>query len=247
MAIAIREDQTRAGGFAFIDLGRKLVRDPLKLSFRRLDTDPRHLGRDGWQSEIAWLEPDEVDQSGATTVVRVGPAIVDRIDELVPIEIFAQGEPSLGKVTWPQLTRSPGGFADLRIKAMTKPAGDPKKVHRSPLAGNESTSVPPGPAATPAVDPAGVQAVAEAASLERWQAIKGTADRVELHRFLAEFGATRTAKQARIRLAELATPIEPAPKRRRSPLPVLAGAAVLALLAIGVLAIAISNAGREFA
>src|SRR5258707_12252140 len=99
MAIAIREDQTRAGGFAFIDLGRKLVRDPLKLSFRRLDTDPRHLGRDGWQSEIAWLEPDEVDQSGGTTVVRVGPAIVDRSGELGPREVVAQGGPSRRKRT----------------------------------------------------------------------------------------------------------------------------------------------------
>src|SRR6266478_3902488 len=139
MAITIREDESEAGGFAFIDLGRKLARDPLKLSLRRLDADPRHLGRDGWQGEIAWLAPDKIDQSGPTTVVRVGPAVVDRIDELVPIEISAEGEPPLGKVSWPQLTRSPGGLADLRLKATAQPADDVDSGHLPSSTSDEKT------------------------------------------------------------------------------------------------------------
>jgi hypothetical protein len=109
--VSVSEDDSRHGGFALIDLGRKIPRSSIMLSFRRLNAEPRYLGQDGWQPELCWLEPDHVDQSGPSTIVRVGPRVVDQILELDPIEITIRGEHNaLGIVHWPALTPSPRGL-----------------------------------------------------------------------------------------------------------------------------------------
>ncbi len=107
MTIRITEDEDESGGYAFIDLGRPLA-SPL-LSFRRQDTEPRHLGTEGWQPEVAWLAPLAVTERDGRAVARFGPSVVDRIEELVPIEIVAQDGTSFGVVAWPFIPPAPSG------------------------------------------------------------------------------------------------------------------------------------------
>jgi hypothetical protein len=106
MTIRITEDEDEPGGHAYVDLGRPL-RSPL-LSFRRQDTEPRHLGADGWQPEVAWLTPLSVTERDGRAVARFGPSVIDRIEELVPIEIVAQDGTSFGVVAWPFIAPAPG-------------------------------------------------------------------------------------------------------------------------------------------
>jgi hypothetical protein len=114
--------QANYRGFALIDLGRDVGQGAIRLSFQRQGADPRHLGREGWQPEIAWHAADRVTSNAPNTIVRVGPAVVDRIDEHVPIEIVVEGEGSLGIVDWPQLAKSRRGLAELRAGSTPKVA-----------------------------------------------------------------------------------------------------------------------------
>ncbi len=117
MSLRVTEDEAARGGFAFLDLGRKIARAPLKLSIRRLDVEPRHLGLESWQPEIAWIDPESVDNAGATTIVRIGPVIIDKIEEFVPVEIFVQGDGRIGQMAWPFVTPSPQSLTGIRIQS----------------------------------------------------------------------------------------------------------------------------------
>ena len=92
MTITVREDEDASGGYAFLDLGKKFDRSEPRLSIRRLNAEPRHLGLEGWQFEPAWLEPEASINNGGATVLRLGPQIIDQIEELVRIEISVEGE-----------------------------------------------------------------------------------------------------------------------------------------------------------
>jgi WD40 repeat protein len=128
----LRVTQANYRGFALIDLGRTLAQDPIRLSFQRQDAEPRHLGMKGWQAQIAWHATDRLASNGSSTVVRVGPAVVDRIDEFAPVEIVIEGEGSLGTVDWPQLTKSRKWFADLcAAPAPNLAAGETPQAGRS--------------------------------------------------------------------------------------------------------------------
>lgn len=114
MRLRVHEDRSEVGGYAFVDLGQKVLQTSLRIMFHRTDGDRRSLGLDGWQAEGAWITPLLIDNDGETTVVRIGPNVVDRIDEYVPIEIVLEGRGVLGEILWPSLTRSPGA-TDVRI------------------------------------------------------------------------------------------------------------------------------------
>ncbi|WP_342110912.1 hypothetical protein [Methylobacterium sp. SI9] len=103
MALRVWEDNESIG-FARIDLGRR-VPTPVRLSFQRVEDEPRHLGKEGWQPEIAWLEVHEVETNGETSIARVGPMVVSRIGEFERIEIVADGIGELGTVSWPEMAR----------------------------------------------------------------------------------------------------------------------------------------------
>ncbi|MDO9428513.1 MAG: hypothetical protein Q7T93_16975 [Methylobacterium sp.] len=146
MTLRITEDDDESGGHAFIDLGRRATA-PL-LSFRRQDAEPRHLGTDGWQPEVAWLAPLSMVERDGRTVARFGPAVVDRIEELVPIEIVAQDGTSFGVVSWPFITPAPAGHGLLA--AMPAPA--PSLTQTIPL--GTPVAVPtPDEAAPPEPEP----------------------------------------------------------------------------------------------
>jgi hypothetical protein len=146
MPITVREDQTEAGGFALVDLGQTVDADPIRLSFRRQDAEPRDLGAEGWQPEAAWHTAEPIGGGGPTTVVRIGPTIVDWIDELVPVEIAVEGVGLLGTVVWPQLTRSPRPLTDTRIRmARTAPPAVPPPPKPPPR--TTEPVVPPAPPA----------------------------------------------------------------------------------------------------
>jgi F-type H+-transporting ATPase subunit c len=105
MPLTITEEEI--AGFATLDLGREISGDSLRLSFRRRDLEPRHLGSGGWQAEAAWLEIHDIVQRAPTTVARIGPEVVSRIDELEQIEIVCDEVGSLGVVWWPAMARPP--------------------------------------------------------------------------------------------------------------------------------------------
>ncbi|KZC01933.1 hypothetical protein [Methylobacterium radiotolerans] len=158
MTIRITEDEDESGGYAFINLGRPLA-SPL-LSFRRQDTEPRHLGAEGWQPEVAWLAPLAVTERDGRAVARFGPNVVDRIEELVPIEIVAQDGTSFGVVAWPFIPPAPSGGGILAglpaaVPTLTRDGTGGPAVPVVPLP--EPEPAPPqdaAPAAPPAPEPA---------------------------------------------------------------------------------------------
>ncbi|UHC17829.1 hypothetical protein LRS73_08180 [Methylobacterium currus] len=154
MTIQITEDETEAGGYALIDLGRPL-RTPL-LSFRRQDVEPRHLGAEGWQPEVAWLAPLSVTERDGRAVARFGPNVVDCIEELVPIEIVAQDGTSFGIVSWPFITPAPAGRGLLAAAPAPAPAPVEVAIPAQPPA---EAPAPPAPEPESEPEPAPTRAV----------------------------------------------------------------------------------------
>jgi hypothetical protein len=110
MPITVTEDDSERGGYALVDLGA-LAASPLpRLSIRRQDAEPRQLGLDGWQPDVAWLTPLSAESVGGRTVVRFGPAVVDRIPDEIGVEIVEEGGQSFGIVRWPYITPAPNGL-----------------------------------------------------------------------------------------------------------------------------------------
>jgi len=152
MSLRVTEDETARGGYAFVDLGRRVSRDPLKLSIRRLDVEPRHLGLEAWQPEIAWIEPVSIDNAGATTVVRVGPVIVDKIEEFVPVEIYVQQEGRIGQITWPFVTPSPQSLTGIKVQT-DDPAANANELLQAVEKAVETPPPPPPPPPKPEPTP----------------------------------------------------------------------------------------------
>lgn len=126
MPITVTEDETESGGFALVDLGTLVSSPEPNVSFRRQDAEPRNLGPDGWQSEVAWLAPLSSETSAGRTVLRFGPAVVDRIEELVPVEIVGQDSRSFGIVSWPYVTPAPAtGGVLIETRATPAPPVEP--------------------------------------------------------------------------------------------------------------------------
>lgn len=117
MTIKVFEDDDAAGGFAFLHLGYMLSHAQARLSIRRLNAEPRHLGLDGWQFEPAWLSPESCHESAGETVLRLGPQIVDHIEELVRVEIGIEGKGVIGQVNWPDITPSAQSITDINLYA----------------------------------------------------------------------------------------------------------------------------------
>ncbi|WP_204321959.1 hypothetical protein, partial [Streptococcus pneumoniae] len=63
------------------------------------------------------IDSGSIDNTGATTVVRIGPVIIDKIEEFVPVEIFVQGDGRIGQMTWPFVTPSPQSLTGIRIQS----------------------------------------------------------------------------------------------------------------------------------
>jgi hypothetical protein len=115
MTIMVTEDIDAPGGFAFADLGRRIEAAPIALSIRRRLVEPRQLGTEGWQTDVVWLAPESVDHSSGSTVLRLGPSIVDWIEELVDVEISIRGEGVVGSLSWPSITPSARSLTGVRL------------------------------------------------------------------------------------------------------------------------------------
>ncbi|MFC6739345.1 hypothetical protein [Methylobacterium tardum] len=166
MTIRITEDEDESGGYAFIDLGRPLA-SPL-LSFRRQDTEPRHLGAEGWQPEVAWLAPLAVTERDGRAVARFGPNVADRIEELVPIEIVAQDGTSFGVVAWPTISPAPSGGGILAGLPAAAPTLTRDGIGGPSVAATEAVPLPePEPAPPQDAAPAAPPAPAPAARKSR--------------------------------------------------------------------------------
>ena len=120
--LTIEEDTAAPPGHARLRLeGIGQLADP-RFRLRRLDAEPQHLGPQDWQNSPALLEPDAaLDEVGAV-VLKVGPAVVDRMAADAPIELEL---PALGLTLrhyWPDIAPSPGA-ADLTLVRSTRSAG----------------------------------------------------------------------------------------------------------------------------
>ena len=155
MPLNVKEDETSPPGNALVDLG-VTVPKPARLSIRRVENEPHHLGRGGWQPEVAWLDLPTIQCSATSTIVRAGPSIVGRIDELELIEIVLEGGRSLGTCRWPAMARPPIDFDDLgpamavrrkRLQEMqTVPEPPPKAPEPVPVVPPELMPAQPTPA-----------------------------------------------------------------------------------------------------
>lgn len=163
MAIRVFEDDQTEPGYAWIDLGRRIDSAAPRLSLRRTDADPRHLGLDRWQSEIAWLAVEQTRQTTSATQVMIGPVAVDVIDELVPIEIHVEDVGLLGTLGWPQLTPSP--WKDGPRVVMERGGAKGKKGETGGVTGT-GQSPPPKPPEPPGPTETGTQKVVEEPKVE---------------------------------------------------------------------------------
>jgi hypothetical protein len=150
MSLSVTEEET--AGYATIDLGREIAGESLRLSFRRRDLEPRHLGSGGWQPEATWLEIHNIVQRTPTTVVRLGLSVVSRIDELEQIEIVCDGVGSLGMVWWPAMARPPVDLesgANIWFEAPSSPI-ETRRASQTTLI---SSPLPPVPTRPPTPRP----------------------------------------------------------------------------------------------
>ncbi|MBB6309772.1 tetratricopeptide repeat protein [Xanthobacter tagetidis] len=134
MAVRVLEDFDTGPGHAVIDLGRPIV-GGVRLAFRRLDAEPRDLGAEGWQSGVHWFETQAVSAGGSW--VRVGPEVVNRIAELVPVEIRSADDGVIGTIAWPSILHSvaevlPDGFRRPRFAAPDRPEALPLTREAAP-------------------------------------------------------------------------------------------------------------------
>jgi hypothetical protein len=158
MTIKVREDEYEGGGYAYLDLDRRVHAASPRISIRRLNAEPRHLGSDGWQFDPVWLTPLSCDNSGDTTTLYLGPEIVDQIEELVPIEIGVEHETSVDRLTWPAITPSPQSITDIGLQGAKKAQRAPER----PEPPAPDTNASPAPTRYEP-DAAVIAAVAEAA------------------------------------------------------------------------------------
>lgn len=148
MALSVREDDASGPGFALIDLGQPVGETPVRLSFRRSNGTTRDLGSDGWQSGQAWLDAEVVTPGGS--VVRVGPAVVNHIGELVQVEVALAGTGAVGTVAWPSIPQS----AELSARRLLgEQRHGSAAQYRAPETGRGETSVPFRPLGPPLLPP----------------------------------------------------------------------------------------------
>ncbi|MBB6309773.1 tetratricopeptide repeat protein [Xanthobacter tagetidis] len=148
MALSVREDDASGPGFALIDLGQPAGETPVRLSFRRSDGITRDLGLDGWQSGQAWLDAQVVTPGGS--IVRVGPAVVNHIGELVQVEVALAGVGVVGTVAWPSIPHA-AELSGRRLLGEQRPGGADRD--RPPEIGRGEKPVPSPPIAPPAPPP----------------------------------------------------------------------------------------------
>jgi outer membrane biosynthesis protein TonB len=135
--LTIEEDTGAPPGHARLRLeGIGQLADP-KFRLRRLDAEPEHLGPQGWQNSPALLAPDALEDEAGAVVLKVGPAVVDRMAADAPIELEL---PALGLTVrsyWPDIAPSPGA-ADLTVALATR-------APRQPAAPVRPAALPPAP------------------------------------------------------------------------------------------------------
>ncbi len=139
--LTIEEDTGAPPGHARLRLeGVDELADP-RFRLRRRGAEAEHLGPQGWQNSPVLLEPDAVEPEAGGVVLKVGPAVVDRMAADAPIELEL---PALGltlRSYWPDIAPSPGA-AD---RTLARPTREP----RQPAAPVRPAAPPPAPEPAP--------------------------------------------------------------------------------------------------
>lgn len=119
-------------GHAIIEIGYALAVDKLRFTLQRTaSTDTRYLGGDGrWHDELQRLEPESVERRGSTTLIGVGPSVVDRLPEDIRVRITIVSttgpeEAFADSLFWQNVPPSSGGVGASVFTPRAKPAPEP--------------------------------------------------------------------------------------------------------------------------
>jgi hypothetical protein len=150
VSLTIEEDTAAPPGHARLCFsGLAPPADP-RFRLRRLDAEPEHLGPHGWQNSPALLEPDAVVDENGTTVLQVGPAVVDRMAADAPIALEVPAAGLSLRSYWPDIAPSPGA-ADHTVTLPVQPAAA-APARPAPVA--QTPTEPPPPPKPPPPPPA---------------------------------------------------------------------------------------------
>lgn len=153
VSLTIEEDTGAPPGHARLCFAGLAPPADAHFRLRRLDAEPEHLGPHGWQNSPALLEPDAVVDEGGTTVLQVGPAVVDRVAADAPIEVDLPAADLSLRSYWPDIAPSPGA-ADLSVAVASRaPVEAAAAVQTAPVA-QTPTEPPPPPKPPPPPPPA---------------------------------------------------------------------------------------------
>jgi hypothetical protein len=147
MSITVKPDPDHPlGGHALILVDVPVAQGPLSLTVLDLMED-RHLGPKGWQSAPVSLGPYAARDEGGTTVLPVGPEVVDRMEAFTPLRMTVGGVSD--EVTWPDSVRGSPSRAGLGgvsvLQRNEPPQRAPAAPEPKPREAERAAAPPPDP------------------------------------------------------------------------------------------------------
>ena len=139
--VEVHEDDVFYYGHALITFhSREEGNGPVKLFVSRKSADKPYLGLSDWQASPLALDVEVISRDGATTVVRAGPEICDRIPYDLQVRFQLAGSEVFGQVFWPSIQPVPGGYTGHL---------DVRGINSAPTAPDPPPSVPMPPPPLP--------------------------------------------------------------------------------------------------
>jgi hypothetical protein len=162
MSLFVHPDpQEPAGGFAFLELPEGTLTEPTAtvavfdafgerwLATSEMLGDRIEVGDANWQSDRVEFGPYEVHRHDGADWVRIGPEIVNKIEEYAPLRLVVSGHPY--DVTWPDTVPPRAGAAVLgslqTVARKEAPPGPERLVGKAPPV--EPPQAPPEPESAP--------------------------------------------------------------------------------------------------
>ena len=150
----VEEDTTYPGGYALIHVSAPMAEGDRDLAFERPGSDKPYLGPNGWQTQAVTLQADAVLAGPTQTTLKIGPDIVDQIDEDWRILIRLPGIDFESTLFWPAITRS---GRTQRTTALAPGEQTTLSQKHTPL--KRAPAAAPDPAPEPAPEPIPVTSV----------------------------------------------------------------------------------------
>lgn len=153
MKIEVKPDpKQRLGGYALVvlhDIDAAATETDIVL---QRTADSSYLGPDGWQGGRHSFGPYPVEQSAKDVVVRIGPEIVDHVEEYAQVDLNLPALESSGRIEWPpEVLPSPNAYrgGGVHSAGLQNPPGTTVSATSPP-----STEPEPEPETDPEPSPA---------------------------------------------------------------------------------------------